>query len=280
MLRGKEKSSDAPNPIILKLMLIIFSFLGGISSIMFLGFSRTPQLSRSLIFALIMLGPAIIATALFLPLLWWRRRQGRRQLRVWPSLAHFGGAALGGSLLVPGVLLIGLYFSFDTEYSVAYSEAAFRTIDLGIPAEEVFQRLGQPLEVRETAPYTVWVYSDQSDLDLEDHELPAQSYTAFYFDEAGRVKNIFGQLLQGNVITLGGQNNYLGLSSTEIEQLKGKTQIEIEQLYGTPTAAPTYETSQYLIYSRSPSSSNYWLRQIGLNRQGRVVEIRQEIYWD
>jgi hypothetical protein len=41
-----------------------------------------------------------------------------------------------------------------------------------------------------------------------------------------------------------------------------------------------YKASKLLRYSRSPSSSNYHLRMVGVDKDGKVAHIWRKIYWD
>ena len=61
---------------------------------------------------------------------------------------------------------------------------------------------------------------------------------------------------------------------------EGNTQDEIRQTLGPPLAVYEHKATKVLWYSQSPSSSNYHLRNVGVDKDGKVVHIWKEIYWD
>jgi len=59
----------------------------------------------------------------------------------------------------------------------------------------------------------------------------------------------------------------------------GDFKEEVLRLLGQPLRVYG-QVGEVLSYSRSPSGSNYLMRDIVLDNEGRVVEIRSQIYWD
>jgi hypothetical protein len=230
---------------------------------------------------IIILGPAIASTILLAPLLLLVMKKQWSNATPWKPVINYTLSAIFGAVFAIVTLIAVIFlFSFDTEYAPGYPESAFRTVKIGTPEEEVLRLLGEPLQVREAAPYIWWLYSDQAQPNFETDGHASGNYTRIWFNQAGLVERIFGQLTAGNSIFVGGGNNYLGLSDATIESLKGKTQPEIQELYGPPTSIHESRVTKVLVYSRSPSSSNYMLRTIGINPQGQATRIQHEIYWD
>jgi hypothetical protein len=59
----------------------------------------------------------------------------------------------------------------------------------------------------------------------------------------------------------------------------GDSKEEILSLLGQPLRVYGID-GEVQSYSRSPSGSNYLMRDIVLDSEGRVVEIRSQVYWD
>jgi hypothetical protein len=230
---------------------------------------------------IIIMGPAIASTILLAPLLLLVMKKQWSNIPPWKPVINYSLSAIFGAVFAIVTLIAVVFlFSFDTEYAPGYSESAFRTVNIGTTEEEVLRLLGEPLQVRETAPYIWWLYSDQAQPNFETDGYASGNYTRIWFNQAGLVERIFGQLTAGNSIFVGGGNNYLQLSDATIESLKGKTRPEIQELYGLPTSIYESKATKVLVYSRSPSSSNYMLRTIGIDAQEQVTHIQRKIYWD
>ena len=55
---------------------------------------------------------------------------------------------------------------------------------------------------------------------------------------------------------------------------------DIRKRFGEPQAKYESRVTKWLVYSRSPSSTHYRKRWIGIDQQGRVCEKMSEFYWD
>ncbi|HEX5222162.1 MAG TPA: hypothetical protein VFZ59_21590 [Verrucomicrobiae bacterium] len=203
-----------------------------------------------------------------------------------PKRAWFAALAvllgLGGVLLLVGGGVAALFFlSFDTQYAPGYSEKKFKSIKLGDSEQLVISALGQPFSTEDTKPYVAWIYAADNQERFSRTGEGAGTYTTFRFDTNGHVVSVAGMVqTSANTFTFGDGLNYLKLTETQIGNLKGSTQDEIKKQFGPPTAIYQDKTSKFLRYSKSPSSSNYQLRAIGIDENGKVVRIWREIYWD
>jgi outer membrane protein assembly factor BamE (lipoprotein component of BamABCDE complex) len=183
--------------------------------------------------------------------------------------------------LVAAIVALMLLGSFDTEYAPRYSERAFRSIRIGATEESVLSRLGPPLASENSEPYIEWIYSSEKQPTFSENGVASGTYTTVTFDRRGQVKSVSGQRATSeNNVSIGETQNYFGLTNHEIEILKGSSQDQVRQRFGSPAAVHECKASKVLAYSRSPSSSNYRLRKLGLDDQGRVVHIWNCIYWD
>ena len=72
-----------------------------------------------------------------------------------------------------------------------------------------------------------------------------------------------------------------GYSETAFRSVRiGDSREEVLQVLGQPLRVYGSEGEvEVLSYSRSPSGSNYLMRDIVLDSEGRVVEIRRQIWW-
>ena len=109
------------------------------------------------------------------------------------------------------------------------------------------------------------------------HELRA--YTRFEFDREGRLASMRGQLVlergltSGKILrdSSGAGKNHLGVTAQQLEQWKAQraNRSDIEARFGPPTAVHRHDAVRWMEYSRSPSSSSYLRRWIGLDGEGR-----------
>jgi hypothetical protein len=190
-------------------------------------------------------------------------------------------ATITGALLISGVFAAFLLANFDTEYAPGYAARAFDAVKLGDTREAVVSRLGEPLSSYDTEPYQQWIFSDDQQPSFSESGIGNGTYTTFTFDSSGRVKNVAGQTTPtGNTIRIGDGENFLKLKDDEKKGLLGKAEDAIRTRFGQPVAVYDYRASKVLHYSRSPSISNYHLRELGLDQNGMVVHIRKSIYWD
>lgn len=188
---------------------------------------------------------------------------------------------LAVALLLGGVG-VGFYLmGFDTQYAPGYSHKAFNSLQLGDMEERVYSLLGSPFSTHDTEPYVEWIYSAKEQRRFARDGVGRGTYTTFRFDESGRVKLVSGvRQTSASTVVFGDGQNHLGLTEAQIKPLKGSTQDEIRRQFGPPRAVYEYKAVKLLSYSRSPSSANYHLRSVGLNRAGKVVHIWREVYWD
>ena len=183
--------------------------------------------------------------------------------------------------MIAGVVAALVWASFDTEYAADYSEKAFDAVQWGDTREMVVSRLGEPLSSHDAEPFRQWIYSDHQQPEFAESGIGNGSYTTFTFDASGRVTNVFGQKQQtANSFRMGDGENFLKLNDESFKHFHGATMDEIRTRFGEPVAVYDYRASKLLVYSRSPSSSHYLLRQIGTDENGKVVHIWNSIYWD
>jgi len=197
-------------------------------------------------------------------------------------------AVLRGLLWISGILLLILggfavlfFLAFDTQYAPGYSGKKFKSIKLGDSEQLVISLLGQPFSTEDTEPYIEWIYSDNNQRRFSRTGQGSGTYTTIRFDADNRVVSIGGVMqTSGNTFTFGDGLNYLKLTEAQIEKLTGTSQNEIKKQFGSPMATYEDKSSKFLRYSKSPSSANYHLRAIGVDKNGKVVKIWSEIYWD
>lgn len=193
--------------------------------------------------------------------------------------------ALGIAIfLTPGPVLRETFLKVfgDTEFAARFDEAVFRSIPLGATREAVIAELGPPFGERDATPVHSIVYAD-GPVDAfaatgAIHELRA--YTRFEFDREGRLDSMRGQLVlergltSGKILrdSSGAGKNHLGVTAQQLEQWKAQraTRSDIEARFGPPTAVHRHDAVRWMEYSRSPSSSSYLRRWIGLDGEGRV----------
>jgi len=184
-------------------------------------------------------------------------------------------------LVVLGGLGTLVFFSFDTQYAPGYSERGFKSIQLGDSEALVISQLGQPFSTRDTEPYVSWIYSAGKQRNFSRNGQGVGTYTTIQFDATSRVTAIGGQVQESaGSFTFGDGLNFLKLDEARIKELKGCHQDEIQRQFGPPVARYSDSSARLLRYSRSPSSANYHLRVIGVDKDGKVVKIWREIYWD
>jgi hypothetical protein len=177
--------------------------------------------------------------------------------------------------------IIALYLrSFDTQYAPGYTENAFKSVKLGDSEETVKSLLGEPLSSYDSKPYVLWVYSAESQPDFPKAGIASGTHTTVTL-ERGAVTAISGRRqTSAHSFTYGQGHGFLAMTRQEIDGLKGCSPEQFKQKYGPPRAVYEYKAFRVLRYSRSPSSSNYRLRTIGLDAEGKVVHVWRSIYWD
>jgi hypothetical protein len=189
---------------------------------------------------------------------------------------------LGGiSAVLTGAVAAFFIFTFDTQYTPGYSSQKFNSLKLGDSKSHVLASLGPPFSTEATEPYVAWIYSNNSQPGYPQTGEGRGTHTTFRFDTSNRVVSVQGMLqTSANSFTFGDGLNYLKLTESQIQMLKGRSQNEVQQQFGPPTASYESKASKLLRYSKSPSSANYHFRAVGLGGDGRVVKIWREIYWD
>jgi outer membrane protein assembly factor BamE (lipoprotein component of BamABCDE complex) len=184
-------------------------------------------------------------------------------------------------LVLLGILAALLLRSLDTQYAPGYSERAFKSLKIGDSEERVVSLLGPPISAEVTEPYVEWVYSAEEQKDHAKDGSATGTYTTVRFDGEGRVRDFSGQRqISRNSFTFGDGQDYLALSNEQKRRLRGSTQDEIRKHFGPPRSVYESKAARVLRYSRSPSSSNYHLRMVGLDKEKKVVHLWREIYWD
>ena len=180
----------------------------------------------------------------------------------------------------------------DTEYAPGYDERAFEAIAIGATYAEVIAVLGSPLSDEATEPSFSMLYaSGPSESFARSRNVDELlSYTCFDFRGGEQLGRVFGQLAVATGSGSGQMEvdfkpmgrNHLGIDEREAERLfAAKSRpAAIEARYGAPTATYRDDSVRRLKYSRSPSSSSYEQRWIGLDRDGRVCFKLSEAYFD
>jgi hypothetical protein len=188
-------------------------------------------------------------------------------------------------------------FSEDTEYAPGYSERAFRRVRVGDTDVSVQGALGLPLTETPAVPSVRWLYTPDLGPVRDFEETGAYpdmrfSFTVIEFGEDGVFADVFGQVSHGTSSTLLGASghatiladgaNTLSLSNAEIEKLKSEraTAADLEAQFGKPQAIYESKAMRWLHYARSPASKNYRQRLIGIDRDGKVSDKVDEIWWD
>ena len=204
-------------------------------------------------------------------------------------LALIGVAVIGPTETLKRIFLV---LSEDTEYAEGFSDQAFRSLELGTTESQVIDTLGEPLEERPSTPYTAWLYAPDPELEFNDQgtmEAVNPSYTQFLFDADGILMDVIGQVATGSrsngfstsYTTLFGVNT-LNISQQEIDALKqsGADQALMEERYGAPQSTHEHRVVRWLRYTRSPKSTNYRQRAVGIDKEGLVCAINDSIWWD
>jgi len=192
---------------------------------------------------------------------------------------------VSGTLIVlyVGFVAASLFRSFDTQYAPGYSAAAFNSIKIGDKEQNVIVVLGIPFTTNYTEPYIDWVYSAKKQSHFSESGEAYGTHTLVRFKN-GQADSISGHHETscgiGQVTISLDNSGFLNLTEDQIHKLEGKTSDEIKKQFGEPTGVYEFKAARILRYSRSPSSSNYLERLIGLDAEGKVVHIWKEIYWD
>lgn len=204
-------------------------------------------------------------------------------LMIWPSAR----SATRGFVAELAVDLFG-----HTEYARGYGEAAFAAVAQGTDESAVLATLGAPLATRTLEAGTRWLYAndDAPEFARTGEVAGPLSYTVLEFDRSGTFVGASGQLGKGGLgssqIDLDPEarlgRNHLGLDGTAIDRLRERraTRSDLEQRFGKPRAAWTSTAVRELFYSRSPTSTHFHVRSVGIDDAGKVCWTRRGVYWD
>lgn len=194
------------------------------------------------------------------------------------------------SLLILILLLLGAAGFFvvstflpDTEYAPKYSAAAFNSIVIGDPLLTVESRLGKPLSRRTSEPSEDWIYAAPGHRGFHEDGGIEGTFSWFTFGPDGTVASTLGQTELSRSAGYGSarwDGGFLGGSAERLAACKGMTREQIEDRFGAPLIRVANTATEWLIYSRSPNSSHYRLREIGTDANGIVVEKKSFTYWD
>lgn len=160
-----------------------------------------------------------------------------------------------------------LFFNSRTIYAPGFSEHNFRKVVLGMPPEQVVALLGNPLGVSTQDWSEVWYYYrgqlyEQQSVFTSTYKIPLDpdSYALLDFNYGGVVTNYSGK--------------FLGLD------VAGLTKAQVLEKFGKPSKLVSNEYVRVFYYSESPSSGNYWLRQVHFDFSNRVSSRVTGYYFD
>ena len=171
----------------------------------------------------------------------------------------------------------------DTEYAPGYSATAFDSIVVGDSLRTVESRLGTPLERRRSEPSEDWIYAAPGHPGFAKDGGIKGTFSLFTFGPDGTVSSTLGQTELSRTAGYSGgrwDGGYLGGSAESLAACKGMTREQLEDRFGAPLIRVSNPATEWLIYSRSPNSGHYRLREIGLDANRNVVETRADTYWD
>ena len=184
-------------------------------------------------------------------------------------------------LIVFGLIAAVYLKTFETQFAPGYSERKFNSIRIGDSESSVLAQIGLPFRTNECESYVEWIYSADKQPDYSETGVGEKTYTTIRFDDAGGAVSMWGmQQIAAKHWRFGNGANYLKLTEADFEKLKGSTQSKIQKKFGPPMAVHDSRAVRILRYSRSPRSSHYRLRLVGLDKDAKVVYIAKHIYWD
>ncbi len=158
-----------------------------------------------------------------------------------------------------------------TIYASGYNEARFRAIALGATEAEVHKLIGKPLRESRSKPRIDWYYGPPTLRITDDGGL---------FDSSGFFSTAWGYTTVQ--ATLDGKiTEILGGYFPEVpRELIGSDLSEMKQHYGEPLAVRKHLATHYLVYAASKSSGSFRTRALGIDPDGKVVEIIAGYYFD
>jgi hypothetical protein len=158
-----------------------------------------------------------------------------------------------------------------TSYAPGYDEAKFRSIEVGMSEVEVHKRIGKPLRETKARPQVDWYYGpptlritvDGGMFDTSGFFSTAWGYTIARASPDGKITEILG-----------------GYFPDIPDEMVGKDITEMKKKFGEPNAVRTLQATRYLVYSGSKTSGSFRTRALGMDKDGKVVEIIAGYYFD
>lgn len=149
-----------------------------------------------------------------------------------------------------------------TEYAPGYSEARFQEIVAGMSEFEVKQLLGEPLRVSEGWPGVYRYYGPAGSTIGPDGGIHSPSGD---FSSCRIIRfNLSGEIAEG-----GCQPDWIG-----------KTEHEVNELLGKPIETRVRQATRFFCYTRPQPKGDYYVRNVGFDESGIVVEKVASWYWD
>ncbi len=158
-----------------------------------------------------------------------------------------------------------------TAYAPGYDEAKFRSIELGATEAQVHKLIGKPLRETKAKPQIDWYYgpptlritSDGGMFDTSGFFNAAWGYTIARANPDGKIVDILG-----------------GYFPEVPKEMVGSNLVEMKKQYGEPIAIRTLQATRYLVYTGSKSSGSFRTRALGIDQDGKVVEIIAGYYFE
>ncbi len=158
-----------------------------------------------------------------------------------------------------------------TVFAPGFDEKAFRSIVPGTTEAQVHKLIGQPLRETQSRPQVDWYYGPPTLRVTEDGGM---------FDTSGFFETAWGYTVvqaapDGKIVEILG-----GYFPDVPRELIGADLAEMKRRYGEPNAVRTVRAARYLVYSGSKSSGNFRTRALGVDAEGKVVQIIAGYYFD
>jgi hypothetical protein len=158
-----------------------------------------------------------------------------------------------------------------TAYAPGYDEKKFRSIAPGETEVEVHKKIGKPLKETKAKPRIDWYYGpptlritdDGGMFDTSGFFSAAWGYTIAQASPEGKILDILG-----------------GYFPEVPPEMIGRDLSAMKKHYGEPIAIQTLEATRYLVYSGSKSNGSFRTRALGVDKDGKVVEIIAGYYFE
>jgi hypothetical protein len=158
-----------------------------------------------------------------------------------------------------------------TGYSSGYDEQKFRSIELGATEAQVHKLIGKPIQETRAKPQIDWYYGPPTLRITDDGGM---------FDTSGFFSSAWGYTIARAGLD-GKINDILGGYFAEVpKEMIGSDLSEMKKQYGEPIAIRTLQATRYLVYSGSKSSGSFRTRALGVDKDGKVVEIIAGYYFE